>query len=67
MSTLAKRLPITSTVAQAFGSEIKQECKKQLQVIKRLEKEKLEIKHWMRQRRNQMDLADSLANGTLTY
>jgi hypothetical protein len=47
--------------------EMKQERKEQLQVIKRLEKEKLEIKHRMRQRRNQMDLADSLANGTITY
>ncbi|KAI8338552.1 hypothetical protein BC941DRAFT_423206 [Chlamydoabsidia padenii] len=47
--------------------EMKQERKEQLQVIKMLEKEKQEIKNRMRQRRNQVDLADSLGNGTISY
>ncbi|CAO3599145.1 unnamed protein product [Absidia cylindrospora] len=47
--------------------EMKQERYEQIQVLKMLEKEKREIKNRMRQRRNEVDLADSLGNGTTIY
>ncbi|ORZ18773.1 hypothetical protein BCR42DRAFT_232247 [Absidia repens] len=47
--------------------EMKQERNEQIQVIRMLEKEKQEIKNRMRQRRNEVDLADSLGNGTIIY
>lgn len=47
--------------------EMQQERKEQLQVIKRLEKEKQDVKNRMRTRRNQLDLVDALGNGTITY